>query len=112
MLALVCLLGLAACATSARQIGEASTEGAINALSEQKKETASEGTSISREAAGEVTKGFLDALSSPEQVMQLRQFVDALVSQSLRSAAGGGVPGPAGDGAGSSGNMGGGGTGM
>ncbi|HYO57254.1 hypothetical protein, partial [Archangium sp.] len=109
MLALVCLLGLTACATSARQIGEASTEGAIDALSEQKKEPGEGVTSISREAAEEVTKGLLDALSAPEQVMQMRQFVDALVSQSLRSAAGGGVPGP---GAGSSGNMGGGGTGV
>lgn len=112
MLVLLSLMGLTACATAARQIGGATAEGAVQEIRQQQEKSAGEEdmTAITRMAAEQATQGVLDALSQPERQAQIRQLVDTMVEQSLRSVAGGGVPG-LGDGPGGGGGAGVGGAG-
>jgi hypothetical protein len=62
LLALVCLSGVLACATVARH----TTEGALEAIREDKEQFAEETNAASRRTAEEITRGALEGLSRPE----------------------------------------------
>jgi hypothetical protein len=73
--------------------GEATAAAMEEAREQQERAAAEEDvTPLARLTGQQMTQGVLDALSQPETVAQMRRLVDALVSQSLRSLAGRGVP--------------------
>jgi hypothetical protein len=66
MLALVWLSGVLSCATVARNIGDSTTQGALEAIREDKEKFAQQEEEASRRTAGEITRGALEGLIYPE----------------------------------------------
>jgi hypothetical protein len=66
LLMLFCLSGVLACATAARQLGTATTQGALEAIRQDKEQFAQDDDAASRQTAAEIARGAMEALSSAE----------------------------------------------